>query len=98
MHTIAAGCIENDIPGSEPDSVIDDVDTKMKVKKLYRVLEENLKERERMIIRLRYGPDNDGCKTRKEVAKMLQISSAYVSRIEKRAMEKLREGFSDELK
>lgn len=88
----------NDILGSEPDSIIDDVDTKMKVKKLYRVLEENLKERERMIIRMRYGLDNEGCKTQREVAKRLHISRSYVSRIEKRAVEKLREGFTDELR
>ena len=48
-----------------------------------------LKDREKTIIELRYGLTNGGCKTQREIAKMLGISRSYVSRIEKRAIKKL---------
>ena len=47
-----------------------------------------LKDREKIIIQLRYGLLNGGCKTQREIAKMLGISRSYVSRIEKRAIKK----------
>lgn len=66
--------------------------------KLYHYIEECLDEREREIICKRYGiPDKDGnlCKpmTQNEIAKRLRISRSYISRIEKRALEKLRKRF-----
>lgn len=66
--------------------------------KLYRYIEECLDDREREIICKRYGiPDKDGslCKpmTQNEIAKQLKISRSYISRIEKKALEKLRNRF-----
>ncbi len=78
-----------DILGTEPDEVIDEVDLKIQVKKLYIKMNKVLKDRERTIIELRYGLANGGCKTQREIAKMLGISRSYVSRIEKRAIKKL---------
>lgn len=79
-------------------NVEDDVLLKINSEKLYRFIEEELDEREREIIAKRYGiPDKDGrvCKplTQREIAKELRISRSYISRIEKRALEKLRERF-----
>ncbi|MEG2527031.1 MAG: sigma-70 family RNA polymerase sigma factor, partial [Oscillospiraceae bacterium] len=51
---------------------------------------EHLDEREREIIRLRYGLDGRPPKTQREVAKICDISRSYVSRIEKKALERLR--------
>ena len=78
-----------DILGTEPDEVIDEVDLKIQVKKLYKKMNKVLKDREKTIIELRYGLANGGCKTQREIAKMLGISRSYVSRIEKRAIKKL---------
>ena len=54
---------------------------------------EILNDREREIIIKRYGLDNNQELTQKAIAKELNISRSYVSRIEKRALLKLREGF-----
>ena len=79
-------------------NVEDDVLLKINSEKLYRFIEEELDEREREIIAKRYGiPDKDGrvCKplTQREIAKELRISRSYISRIEKRALEKLKARF-----
>lgn len=71
---------------------------KINSEKLYRFIEEELDEREREIIAKRYGiPDKDGrvCKplTQREIAKQLGISRSYISRIEKKALDKLRARF-----
>lgn len=78
-----------DILGSNCDDVIDEVHLKIEVKKLYNRMAKVLKEREKKIIELRYGLCKGGCKTQREIAKMLGISRSYVSRIEKRAVKKL---------
>lgn len=75
-----------------------DVMLKINSEKLYRFIEEELDDREREIIAKRYGiPDKDGrvCKplAQREIAKELGISRSYISRIEKRALEKLRTRF-----
>lgn len=54
-----------------------------------------LDERERMIITLRYGLDGGEGRTQKETAKFCGISRSYVSRLEKHAIEKLRQSFAD---
>lgn len=76
--------LENDTKNIE-----DIIDTKMKVKKLYNKIKSVLKNREQMIIELRFGLKGDKPKTQKEIAKMMGISRSYVSRIETKALEKL---------
>lgn len=74
-------------------NIVDDIDLQMKMRRLGILLNEALTDRERTIIKLRYGI---GCQkeyTQREVAKMLDISRSYVSRIEKKALEKLRGKF-----
>lgn len=70
-------------------SIEEEVDLKLKVKKLYEKIKEVLKGRERMIIELRFGLDGSKPKTQNEIAKMLGISRSYVSRIETKAIGKL---------
>ena len=74
------------------DTILDEIDTAMKLGRLQGFLSE-LGERERTIIKLRYGVN--GCRplTQREVAKKLDISRSYVSRIEKKALLELREKF-----
>ena len=70
-------------------NIEDEVDLKLKIKKLYENIKQILKEREKIIIELRFGLNGNKVKTQKEIAKMLNISRSYVSRIETKALEKL---------
>ena len=70
-------------------NVEDEVDLKLKIKKLYDKKKEILKNREKIIIELRFGLNGDKPKTQKEIAKMMNISRSYVSRIESKALLKL---------
>lgn len=66
------------------------------MKKLYRKVKNVLKDRERTIIKLRFGLEGGKSKTQKEIADMMGISRSYVSRIETKAINKLREEFQEE--
>lgn len=76
----------------QDDTILEDLDLKINSTKLYRYMEEMLDEREKEIIQWRYGLLADPL-TQREVAKKLGISRSYVSRIEKKALEKLRKRF-----
>ena len=78
-----------DILGTDADDVIDKVDLRIQTNKLYKAINQVLKDREKVIIQLRYGLVDGGCNTQREIAAMLGISRSYVSRIETRAIEKL---------
>ena len=73
--------------------IADEIDTKIKVEKLRVILPVCLTERERLIIEMRYGLCGREELTQREIAKKLNISRSYVSRIEKSALEKLRKQF-----
>lgn len=78
-----------DILGTEVDDVLDEVHLKLQINRLYNAINKVLKDREKIIIELRYGLIDGVCKTQREIAKFLGISRSYVSRIEKRAIDKL---------
>lgn len=71
------------------DTIADDLEMKVNTSKLYRYMEEVLTDREYEILCQRYGLTGDEM-TQREVARKLKISRSYVSRIEKKALEKLR--------
>ena len=78
--------------------VDDEVDLRINMEKLYKLINTVLDDRERLIISKRYGlVCEDGTVSRplaqREVAKLLNISRSYVSRIEKKALEKLKKEF-----
>ena len=79
---------------SRDDDIADDIDLKIKTEKLYRFVEEIKDEREKTIIILRYGLYNTVPLTQNQVAKRLNISRSYVSRIEKKIIERLRQKFN----
>lgn len=85
-----------DVVSNEADSVIDEVELKMQVKRLYNKMKDILKKREKIVLELRYGLLNGTGKTQREIAKMLGISRSYVSRIEKKAIKKLSKEFKPE--
>ncbi|MBQ1507643.1 MAG: RNA polymerase sporulation sigma factor SigK [Ruminococcus sp.] len=78
---------------AEDDSILDDLDKKLNSRKLGQFISEELSERERRIIVLRYGLSGKKPMTQKDVAKMLGISRSYVSRIETKALKILRKRF-----
>ncbi|MBE6764151.1 MAG: sigma-70 family RNA polymerase sigma factor [Ruminococcaceae bacterium] len=77
---------------ADDDTLAEDLELKVNSEKLRRYIAEVLDEREREVIEWRYGLKGDGMAQR-EVAKKLGISRSYVSRIEKKALEKLHERF-----
>lgn len=85
-----------DILGTEPDYIIEQVELKVQINKLYEKLDKVLSEREREIIELRYGLTPSGYKTQREIAQKFDISRSYVSRIEKKALKKLKKELKTE--
>ncbi len=78
---------------SVEDNIVDELDLKMKIEKLAGFIKKCLSPREALIIRLRYGLDSRKPLTQREVSSMLKISRSYVSRIEKKALLKLRKQY-----
>lgn len=76
-------------------NIEEEVDLKMKIKKLYKKMGEVLKDREKTIIELRFGLDGRKPKTQHEIADMMGISRSYVSRIETKAIGKLGKEFQE---
>ncbi len=74
------------------DTIADDLELKLNAANLYRYMDETLDARELEIIRLRYGLAGEPL-TQREVARRLKISRSYVSRIETKALSKLRDRF-----
>lgn len=72
------------------DTIIDDIDTKNKLIKLVAVVDGIENQRDKTIIIRRYGLDGNKPLTQKEIAKELNISRSYVSRIEKKILEKIK--------
>ena len=78
---------------NDEKNIEDEVDLKFKIKLLYEKLKSVLKDRERTIIKLRFGLDGNKPKTQHEIAEMMGISRSYVSRIESKAINKLSKEF-----
>lgn len=81
---------------ADDKDVIDDVERDILMERLVEVTKECLDKREYDIIKHRYGLDGNGALTQREVANMFDISRSYISRIEKKALEKIREHVSRE--
>lgn len=74
---------------NEEKNIEDEIDLKMKIKKLYDKMKEILKDREKTILELRFGLAGNVPKTQNQIADMMGISRSYVSRIETKAINKL---------
>jgi RNA polymerase sporulation-specific sigma factor len=78
-----------DILGTEADDVADKVQLRIEKSKIYKNLD-ILDDREREVVVGRFGLESGGEeRTQREIAKALDISRSYVSRIEKRALMKI---------
>ena len=71
------------------DTIADDVDKKIMINKALSYIRDNLDDREKQILVMRYGLGNREAHTQREVAEILNISRSYVSRIEKSSLEKI---------
>ena len=88
----------SDLLGTEPDALAGEAETRIEFARAVKLIQKVLTPRERTVIALRYGLSDGAAHAQHEVARALGISRSYVSRIEKRALEKLREGFSKRAK
>lgn len=82
-----------DVVEAEEKDVVEQLELKRQVKKLYELIPNVLTEREKTILKLRYGLGNERPVTQREIAEKMKISRSYVSRIEKKALEKLKNKF-----
>ena len=85
-----------DVMSNDEEDIFDEINTSLEVKQLYRNIRKELDPREREVIVMRYGLIDGRCLPQREIAKTLHISRSYVSRIEKKAVSKLKKGISDE--
>jgi len=79
----------SDILGTDSDIVYHDIENEVD-KQLLTIALEHLSEREKNIMELRFGVKTGSQKTQKEVADMLGISQSYISRLEKRIIQRLK--------
>lgn len=79
---------------AEEDTILEDVYRNLRARRVLAAVEKVLEEREKIVIRLRYGL-TEPPKTQKETAERLGISRSYVSRIEKSALLKLKDALDD---
>ena len=82
---------------STDDDIAEKIDIKLKSEKLQKYIDEVLDEREKTVIYLRYGLNGIEEKPQREIADMLNISRSYVSRIETKALKKLRKRFEKKI-
>ena len=80
---------------SDDTDMMETLSTREQVRQLCRLVNTELTEQERQVVCLRYGLNGCQASRQREVADRLGISRSYVSRIEKRALEKLRAGLGE---
>lgn len=85
-----------DILGTDEDIISKNIEEETDRMLLHQAMEK-LPERERTIMRLRFGLTKYGEKTQKEVADMLGISQSYISRLEKKILQRLKKEISKQL-
>lgn len=84
-----------DVMESEEPDVVEQMETERQTKMILDLVPRVLNEREKFIVVNRYGLFDNKPMTQREIAVNLGISRSYVSRIEKRALEKLRREFTE---
>ncbi|MBQ3165021.1 MAG: RNA polymerase sporulation sigma factor SigK [Lachnospiraceae bacterium] len=87
-----------DVCVQEQIDVVEQLDNNEKICKISALIEKVLDDREKEIIQLRYGLGREKEMTQREIGNMKGISRSYVSRIEKKALEKLRVAFQKDIK
>ena len=80
---------------SQEEDLLETVSNRQALQTLRKAMDTHLTDQERQVIRLRYGLDSSAPLRQREVAQVTGISRSYVSRIEKRALEKLRDALGE---
>ena len=80
---------------SEDADLLETISTREQIQQLRRVIEECLTEQERLVIQLRYGLNGNRTHRQREVAQKTGISRSYVSRIEKKALQKMKKALEE---
>ena len=80
---------------SQEEDLLETVSNRQTLQTLRKAMDTHLTDQERQVIRLRYGLDSSAPLRQREVAQVTGISRSYVSRIEKRALEKLRDALGE---
>lgn len=75
---------------SVDDDILDNINTKLNLKKIYEYIDSELDSREKQVIILRYGLNGENPITQREVAEILGVSRSYISRIETKALKTLK--------
>ncbi|MBQ4266161.1 MAG: helix-turn-helix domain-containing protein [Clostridia bacterium] len=83
----------SDVLGTDPDEVHGNVERKLSLQNIRTLVQKGLQGREKTVIEMRYGLLDGKAYAQQEVADKLGISRSYVSRIEKKAMQLLKEAF-----
>ena len=78
----------NDILGTDPNEIVDSIHEKIRIQHMLIAIHNTLTPREQKVLIHRYGLFRTHPKTQRETAALLGISRSYVSRIEKKALEK----------
>ena len=82
-----------DVLGTDEEQVHQEVERRLSLTRIRQLVNTRLRGRERTVIEMRYGLLDGKAHAQHEVAELLGISRSYVSRIEKKAMERLKEAF-----
>ena len=81
---------------AEDGDLLERISTREQIQQLRRAVNTELSEQERQVVQLRYGLLGKPPMRQREVAQTTGISRSYISRIEKRALEKLRKAIEGE--
>ena len=84
-----------DIVEVDEKDVAERMELKSQIIRLYELIPDVLNKKKKEILKMRYGLKNQSPVTQREIAEKLKISRSYVSRIEKKALLKLRERFEE---
>lgn len=85
-----------DVMEQQQPDILENMELSANIRKLFLLMEEVLTPREREILTMRYGLNGRREATQNEIGAEMGISRSYVSRIEKKALQKLRKKFGQE--
>ena len=79
-----------DLVGTDGEEIFDQVRKSLEGERLRSLMDRTLRKREKLVLSLRFGLGGEGPHTQQQVADRIGISRSYISRIEKKAVLKLR--------
>ena len=85
-----------DLVGTDGEEIFEEVRRNMEGERLRRFMDRTLKKREKLVLSLRFGLNGEAPLTQQQVADRIGISRSYISRIEKKAILKLRLALAEE--